>query len=170
MKKILLLFVGASVCSFGQNNFVAKNHNNQTSLEFTTGSYRLNSQDNELAKGEYISAPEASFLLQKSAPEVMKFSASVEIANTGAPEVTLTGGLEYTDIPNISLLPSKGSLKRNVNPDEVPFTYGEAYTKNEFYPNKLVEVSKPFILRNKRGVTVITYPFQYNPVTKVLSV
>src|SRR5690606_381251 len=39
---------------------------------------------------------------------------------------------------------------------------------NSFYPQDLVKVSEPFILKNTRGVSVSFYPYQYNPVEKKL--
>jgi len=168
MKKSVLLLLAATTCAFGQNNFKAVNHAAKTSLNFNLERYEVKTHTE--TAGKYITAPEAVFLLQKDAPEVMKFTSNIEIANTGKPEISNVVATEYNDIPNVNLLPSKGSLKRNVDPAEIPFVYGEAYTKNEFFPKKLVEITEPFILRNKRGVTVITYPFQYNPVTKVLRV
>jgi hypothetical protein len=64
----------------------------------------------------------------------------------------------------------KGNIKRTKNPDEIPFIYGEDYKKNKFFPGDLVSLREPYMLRDHRGQTIITYPFQYNPVTKTLRV
>ena len=42
--------------------------------------------------------------------------------------------------------------------------------ENNFYPGELAELSSPFILRDVRGQSVIIYPVQYNPVTKILRI
>jgi len=108
-------------------------------------------------------------MMQKEAPELPMFSESLIVPNNGAVsvEVAFEG---YQDFENINILPSKGSLKRNVNPDDVPYVFGNAYLVNEFFPKNLAEVSSPYIFRDTRGVTVTFYPYQYNPVTKVLRV
>ena len=75
---------------------------------------------------------------------------------------------KYEDFENIHILPSKGNLTRDINPNEVPFAYDVAYIKNEFYPNQISELASPYIIRDLRGQAVSFNPFQYNPVTKTL--
>lgn len=108
-------------------------------------------------------------MMQKDAPELPMFSESLIIPNSGdvSVEITFEG---YQDFENINILPSKGSLKRNVNPEDVPYVFGNAYSVNDFFPKKLAEASGPYIFRDTRGITVTFYPYQYNPVTKVLRV
>lgn len=76
----------------------------------------------------------------------------------------------YTEYSNVDLLPSKGSLKRNIDPSTVPYTFGTAYQTNAFYPGELATLGEPFILRNTRGVAVHFSPIQYNPVSGVVRV
>lgn len=76
----------------------------------------------------------------------------------------------FTDYAGILIAPSKGNLKRNIDPSTVPFTFGEAYSVDAFYPGNLATITDPFILRNTRGITVVVHPFQYNPVTQTLRV
>lgn len=108
-------------------------------------------------------------MMQSGAPELPVISESLIIPDNGAVsiEVTFDG---YQDFQNINILPSKGSLKRNVNPEDVPFVFGTIYAVDDFFPKKLAEVSSPYIFRDVRGVTVSFFPYQYNPVTKVLRV
>ena len=68
------------------------------------------------------------------------------------------------------ITPSKGSLKRNINPADVPYSFGAEYSINAFYPAELATMSEPYNLRNARGVAIQVSPYQYNPVTKVLRV
>ena len=44
------------------------------------------------------------------------------------------------------------------------------YNSNTFYPGKLTDLNTPYILRDFRGQAANVYPFQYNPVEKVLRV
>jgi len=69
-----------------------------------------------------------------------------------------------------SILPSKGNLPRSTDPRDVPYTFGDAYRADAFYPGELARLGTPYILRDYRGVVVELYPFQYNPVTGVLRV
>lgn len=103
------------------------------------------------------------------APELPTFSESVILPNTGNYTLIVTHS-DYEEWNNVNVLPSKGSLKRNVNPSSVPFAFGEHYQTDAFYPGNLAEAGSPYVLRNARGVTVTFYPYQYNPVTKKLRV
>ena len=76
---------------------------------------------------------------------------------------------QYTDFP-MEVAPSKGDFPRTINPDDVPYTYGEAYYTNAFFPSQNVGLYDPYILRDFRGQNMVFYPFAYNPVTHTLRV
>ncbi len=107
--------------------------------------------------------------MEVGAPSLPFYTESVAIPFNGAAhlEVSHTG---YTDFEDVLIAPSKGSLKRNVSPSAVAYTFGEAYETDAFFPGELATITTPFNLRNSRGVTVIVNPYQYNPVTKTLRV
>ena len=71
---------------------------------------------------------------------------------------------EYVELENISLVPSKGALTRDVNPEEVPYEFGPAYSKDGWYPSqdKMISNVENFILRDISGLRVEVTPFQYN--------
>ena len=108
-------------------------------------------------------------MMQVSAPELPIFSESLIVPDNGAVSIEITYD-GFQDFQNINILPSKGSLKRNVNPENVPFVFGATYAVDDFFPKKLAEVSSPYVFRDVRGVTVSFFPYQYNPVLKVLRV
>ncbi len=103
----------------------------------------------------------------KGAPALPVHSESVIVPDRGNVTIVVTYD-SFEEFENIQVLPSKGSLKRNVNPAAVPYDFGDAYAQDAFYPGNLAEMSNPFILRDTRGMTVSFYPYQYNPVTKKL--
>lgn len=108
-------------------------------------------------------------ILRKGAPDLPKLTTSLIIPDQAAMEVVVTNS-SYVEYTNIDIAPSKGNFTRDINPDDVPYEWGSAYSKNQFYPGPLAELNDPFILRDLRGQTVVLYPFQYNPVTRVLRV
>lgn len=116
-----------------------------------------------------VSVENATPILIKGVPELPKVATSLIIPDnqTMSVQVTFNG---YTDYPNMDILPSKGNLTRDIDPKNVPYEYGPEYSQNQFYPGLLAELKDPYILRDFRGQTVITYPYQYNPVTKTLRV
>lgn len=102
-------------------------------------------------------------------PQLPQFSTNVSISNTGIPKIQITFD-SYIEIQDVDVVPSKGNLKRNVNPNDIPSVFGEVYQTNAFFPGNLATLSKPFISRDIRGVTVSVFPYQYNPVSKTLRV
>ncbi|SMC55007.1 C25 family cysteine peptidase [Moheibacter sediminis] len=103
------------------------------------------------------------------APAIPFFSQAVMVPKKGnvSYEIQHDG---FYEIENIEITPSKGNLKRNVNPDTIPYTFSEVYNQDAFYPGELSVMSDPYILRDTRGTTVSLYPFQYNPVQKKLRI
>ena len=76
---------------------------------------------------------------------------------------------QYTDFP-MEVAPSKGDFPRTINPEDVPYTYGECYGQDAFFPAQNVGLYEPYILRDFRGQNMVVYPFAYNPVSKTLRV
>ena len=76
---------------------------------------------------------------------------------------------QYTDFP-MEVAPSKGDFPRSINPDDVPYTYGNAYSTDAFFPAQKVGLYEPYILRDFRGQNMVIHPFAYNPVSKTLRV
>jgi len=76
---------------------------------------------------------------------------------------------QYADF-SMEVAPSKGDFPRTINPEDVPYTYGEAYSTDAFFPAQNVSLYEPYILRDFRGQNMVVYPFAYNPISKTLRV
>ncbi|MES2588167.1 MAG: C25 family cysteine peptidase [Bacteroidota bacterium] len=107
--------------------------------------------------------------LEKGNPALPTFGESFVIPNTGVTNIELSYD-EIITLENISISPSKGNLKRNVNPEDVAYTFSDVYSRNEFYPSQIAQVQEPFILRSIRGQVLSLTPYQYNPVSKTLKI
>lgn len=108
-------------------------------------------------------------LLREGAPDVAKYAVALAIPAAGAMAVEVVAST-YEEIPDISVAPSKGDLKRTVDPNTVPFVYGAPYETDAFFPGPLAELKHPFVLRDLRGQALWIYPVQYNPVTRTLRI
>ncbi len=111
---------------------------------------------------------------------------SVSTAQAGEPDMPMTGipimigdkarmkarviDAQYMDFENIEVAPSKGDFPRSIDPATVPYTYGECYSQDAFFPASNVGLYDPYIIRDLRGQNIVIYPFAYNPVTKTLRV
>ncbi len=119
---------------------------------------------------EYVVSTEgATPILKAGAPDVAKTTASVIIPDMDEMQVEVVSA-KYKEFENISIAPSKGNLYRDVNPEDVPYEYGEEYEEDAFYPSEIATLRTPYILRDYRGQTVVVNPFRYNPVTQTLRV
>lgn len=106
---------------------------------------------------------------EKGLPAMPYFSESVQLPEMGNYGYKIVYD-SYEDINNIDIIPSKGNLKRNTDPESLPYVFGSTYQKDDFFPGNLVTLGSPHILRNTRGVTFSLYPYQYNPVQHKLRV
>lgn len=78
---------------------------------------------------------------------------------------------EFTDIPLAHpLVPSRGVIYRNQDPESIPYFTDPKSLVDDWYPVSLAEGTDPFILRDIRGANVYVYPFRFNAVQQVLRV
>ena len=107
-------------------------------------------------------------------------------AHAGEPDLPMTGiplmigdkarmkarvlDAQYMDFEGIEVAPSKGDFPRTIDPETVPYTYGECYSQDAFFPASNLDLYEPYIIRDFRGQNMAVYPFAYNPVTKTLRV
>jgi hypothetical protein len=116
-----------------------------------------------------ISVDNGVLITEKGMPDLGKLYTSIIIPDLYEMEYKIVDA-KYTEFNNIAVAPSKGHFTRNIRPDDVPFTYGEAYNEDAFWPGDLAQLEEPFIMRDFRGQTITIFPFQYNPVTQTLRV
>jgi len=141
----------------------------QSTLTFTLGGFYLNEVKTPRGNAFIPMVEESSNILEAGSPDLPKLTSTLIIPDLAGMNVRIISS-RYLDYPNMEIAPSKGNLLRTVDPATVPYTYGEVYQTNEFFPENLAGTRDPFIARDLRGQTVIVYPFQYNPVTKTLRV
>ena len=116
-----------------------------------------------------VNVPKMAAMLEEGAPELPWYPIRAIIGDQAEMTVNVIDA-QYTDYPNMSIAPSKGNLSRQVNPDDVPYTYGEMYQQNAFWPATQATLDAPYILRDFRGQNIVVRPFAYNPITKTLRV
>ena len=139
-----------------------------STIEINIDSYQLVEDVNK--KGYYtIDVDKGSPILEKGSPNLPKLNTSIIIPDDKWMEAFIVDS-EFEEINNVNISPSKGNFSREINPATVPYSFGEIYKENKFFPEVLVEMGSPYILRDLRGQGVVIYPFQYNPMTKTLRV
>ncbi|MFH2037150.1 MAG: C25 family cysteine peptidase [Candidatus Zixiibacteriota bacterium] len=168
------LVIGASAerIEFGTNEInvtVLESNDYRTVIEYQIGSF--DKEPIEI-KGETfykISLLGESNSLIKGDPSLPKINRSIIIPDDAAMEAKILAS-EYIDFKNIPVAPSKGSISRNINPEDVPYEFGQVYELSDWFPLEPVSLSEPFIFRDYRGIVVELNPIQYNPTDKSLRV
>lgn len=118
--------------------------------------------------------------------KIVSMPKAISTAQAGEPNLPMTGipaiigdharmnvrivFAQYRDFENIEVAPSKGDFSRQIDPTTVPYTYGECYNQDAFFPTNNVGLYEPYIIRDFRGQNMVVYPYTYNPVTKTLRV
>ncbi len=138
-------------------------------LEFQLGELGFSTVEIDGAEYLEVSLDRESPLKRLGAPELPTVARSVLVPPDGRLQVQVLDHDSYA-IHDIDVAPSKGILSRAVDPASVPHEFGEPYFVDADFPGDLVAMRPPYVLRDRRGVVVETYPLQYNPVTRVLRV
>ncbi len=102
-------------------------------------------------------------------PNLPDISRAIIIPDTGQMAVRVIDAT-WHDVKGVTIAPSKGTIMRNVDPATVPFTFGDAYRADAFWPAELATIREPHIMRDIRGTVVTVNPFQYNPQQGILRV
>ena len=116
-----------------------------------------------------VSVDKMATELEAGAPQLPYEVIPVMIGDLAEMTVSVTNAA-YVDFENVEVAPSKGNFSRQINPEDVPYTYGEMYSQNAFWPAAQATLEAPYIIRDFRGQNIWVRPFAYNPVTKTLRV
>lgn len=116
-----------------------------------------------------IDVGESTPILETGSPDLGRLTASLIIPDRAHMQLEVVSA-SYKEFTGMEVAPSKGNLTRDIDPSTVPYTYGHVYSTDQFFPGKLADLGEPYILRDRRGQAIQFYPFQYNPVTKILRV
>ena len=147
---------------------VQENSPERITVSYSLGDYELRNLTIDGQDWSVPRLPGEAVVLEKGAPSLPKVCRSVIIPDDAAMSVAVVAA-DYYDVA-CEIAPSKGSLKRDVNPASVPYEFGPAYSQNQFFPGEVVKLGRPYLLREHRGVCIELYPFQYNPGSGILRV
>ncbi len=183
MKKslITLLLVMLTVVTFGQQ-WVALKSNTPSTIQTNL----VSSSENQITVNLQVPG---FYTFEVTTPRgeanIISVPRTVSTANAGEPNLPMIAvpaivgdrqhysirvvDAQFADFP-MEVAPSKGDFPRTINPDDVPYTYGAAYSTDAFFPAQNVGLYEPYILRDFRGQNMVVYPFAYNPVSKTLRV
>ena len=184
MKKHILtaLLVMLTVVTFGQQWVTIKSDNpstiqttlvssteNQITVNLQVPGFYTFEVTTPRGEANIISVPRTVSTAAAGEPNLPMIAVPVIIGDRALMHIEVAES-EFTDYENIEVAPSKGDFPRSIDPEEVPYTYGECYSQDAFFPAQIATLDEPYIHRDVRGQNMMIVPFQYNPVTKVLRV
>ena len=141
----------------------------QVVVDFSLSGFYLTRVETPEGTQHIVSVPKMPETLEAGTPNLPHFPVPVIIGDMAEMEVYVTQS-EFTDYPGVEIAPSKGNFSRQIDPATVPYTYGEMYSQDAFYPAAQAYLEAPYIVRDFRGQNIMVTPFAYNPVTKTLRV
>lgn len=154
----------------GANATVLESDDDHTIIKFDVGKFDKNAVDIDNSQYFNLDCKGTSFVEEEGFPELPRICRSITIPFSADAKISVLTS-EYTDYQECPVAPSKGSLTRDVNPEDVPYTFGDVYQREGWYPaDELASLSDSFIMRDLRAVTVKVNAFQYEPSTKTLRV
>ncbi|MBQ6729730.1 MAG: T9SS type A sorting domain-containing protein [Bacteroidales bacterium] len=141
----------------------------QVVVDFSLSGFTMTRVSTPNGIQQVISVPKMATMLEAGAPDLPQFPVPAIIGNMAEMEVSVIKSA-FIDYENVEVAPSKGNFSRQIDPESVPYTYGEMYSQNAFYPAAQAHLEMPYIIRDFRGQNIMVTPFSYNPVTKTLRV
>ncbi len=172
-KVSFMVLLGLFLLSFGKTHnpvSLVSSRDGEIVLEFQLPEYSITQVRINGKNCSKIAVPFADISLEKGYPELPYFSQNIVIP-IDAEDVTVEQiGQRIVKVAVAQVIPSKGSLTRNIRPSTVPYEFSDFYTTNQWYPNQTTELSKPFFQRDVRGITIYFNPFQYNPSTGIVKI
>ena len=166
---LALLMVGIGYAQKAPATKLISSSEDQIVVTFQLNGYNTSKVMTPEGEQFVVSASKMAPILEAGAPDLPMFPIPAIIGDRAEMTVSVIDA-QYTDYENMEIAPSKGNLSRQVNPDEVPYTYGEMYEQDAFWPATQAYLEKPYIIRDFRGQNIMVRPFAYNPVTKTLRV
>ena len=160
--------ISSQVPEAGKIRLISSNADGSV-VSFSLGGFYLREVQTTQGIAFTVEVDKLTPILEAGAPSLPKMTTSLIIPDLAEMDIHILSS-SYKDYPDIMIAPSKGVIMRDTDPSTVSYQFGNAYSKDQFYPGQLTGLRDPYIIRDIRGQTIIVYPFQYNPVTRVLRV
>jgi hypothetical protein len=147
---------------------VVESQSDYTIVEIILENYVKNTVTFENEEYVFLTIPSGSMRLEKGNPDLPILARDLQIPPQSRMNFEILDQT-YSEIRG-RVLPSKGSLSRQVNPADIPFEFSKVYQTDAFFPESVVELSDPYIMREIRGITFRVSPFTVNPVQGIIRV
>ena len=142
---------------------------NLTNLRFSLTGYERESLNENEEEYQKFKCPDEGWLAEEGLPDLPRITRLIAIPNDASVSVEAIN-IEEEILSDINIYPYQPEYA-DVNSELKHFIKDiDFYNKDEVYPQKIVEVGTPAILRDIRVVNVTINPFQYNPKKRELHI
>ena len=167
---MLIICAFAALSAMSQNYAILRNEDDSCfHLEFSLKNYELiefsaaNDTFSKIAFGKNVS------LEKKGWAELPFISTTIDYSDNNIITID-TSESEYHDIHlSYPLLPSRGTIYRDHNPDSIPYVILVESISDELYPNENLKI-EPFVFRDAKKANIRIFPFQYNSARQTLRI
>ncbi len=140
-----------------------------TTIEFTLTNYSQKNIEIEGSSTVLYTVPGSICLMDKGFPQLPVHRASIIIPDLAGMNFRIISQ-EFSTIQTLPVTPSKGHISRNIDPDDIPYTFNNIYNQDTWYPDNNILIDKPYVVRELRGQTIQFNPMQYNPAQSKLRI
>ena len=116
-----------------------------------------------------VDLPGSALRREAGCPELPLVTATVPLPGQGRVRLEVVAVRQHT-IPVAPVIPSRGELTRDVDPAAAPRSFGPVYAAGGVWPSAAADLTRPFLLGARRGVTVRLQPLRYDAGRGVLVV
>ncbi len=162
-------FIGLAEGTQAPEIRVIQDHGSSITIEFQLRGYSITPIEVNATTYSMIELPGQVTFLEKGMPKLPTIARNIIIPDDALMDYRIVA-IEYETIEVNTVISSKGSLSRAVDPSTVPYTFDKFYQTDSWWPEKTIEIYEPFILRDYRGLTIRFNPFQYNPAKNELKI
>jgi len=146
--------------------------NSTITLEINVPGFYKETRKAGVADATFVTTEISSKHMEKGLPEIPNLKSFIMLKEGQEASANIVSE-DWAEVkmPN-SVAPSKGHLTRNVNPSNVEFEYSKFYASKNTFPgmDRKVAISRPFVMRDVRGVEITVNPFQYDNSSKTVKV
>jgi len=108
-----------------------------------------------------VAMPGAAVTLEAGAPELPLLARALRLPDAGHVEMTVLQE-EWRVISHLPPVPSRGDLDRGVDPGLIARVRGPQYDAAGGWPAATAELGRPFLVRDRRGVSLRIYPVRWD--------
>ncbi|MGD8395145.1 MAG: C25 family cysteine peptidase [Candidatus Eiseniibacteriota bacterium] len=148
---------------------ILESDGDHTVIQYELPGFLSRSLDIDGQEHVVLAIPGHGRLMEGGAPDLPTIRRSIIVPDDGRFAARV---LEVSTVtrPSAPLAPSKGHFTRDIDPETVPYVFGQVYEQRTPYPADQVVLHQPYILRDFRGMVVEVNPIRFDPAAGSLEI